>query len=160
MYLVHEQPIIPPTYTLNSIGNQIPIMVQLVTSKDERVQQLVITSMPITVQVTWRTPTLLERLKCKFSANNRRKRSWARSLVKSILKVKGHAGTLGWGLGRMISGSIIHMNMHKPNNKLVSAWLEHFWCTYEPWAYTDPQDSPWPELGCSHHFPPYSILCA
>jgi len=36
----------------------------------------------------------------------------------------------------MISGSIIHTNLHKPNNKLVSAWLHHFWCMDEPWAYT------------------------
>jgi hypothetical protein len=33
------------------------------------------------------------------------------------------------GLGLVISVSIIHMDLHKPKNKLVSAKLEHFWCT-------------------------------
>jgi hypothetical protein len=40
--------------------------------------------------------------------------------------------------------------------------LKHFWCMDEPWAYTDSQnshDSSWPELGGSHHFPPYNIFC-
>jgi len=30
------------------------------------------------------------------------------------------------GLGRLTNNSIIHMDLHKPNNKLVSAWLKHF----------------------------------
>ncbi len=30
------------------------------------------------------------------------------------------------GLGRLISSSIIHTDLHKPNNKLVNAQLEHF----------------------------------
>jgi len=45
----------------------------------------------------------------------------ARSLVHSILGVEGCARALGWGLGRVISNSIIHMDLYKPNNKLVSA---------------------------------------
>jgi hypothetical protein len=28
-------------------------------------------------------------------------------------------GILGWGLGQMTSESIIHINLHKPNNKLI-----------------------------------------
>ncbi len=28
----------------------------------------------------------------------------------------------------------------------------------EPWAYTNSQDTPWPELGGTHHLPPYNIL--
>jgi hypothetical protein len=47
-----------------------------------------------------------------------------------------------WGLRRFISKSITRMDLHKPNNKLVSAQLEHLWCTNEPWANTDSQDSP------------------
>jgi hypothetical protein len=35
--------------------------------------------------------------------------------------VEGHAGPPGWGLGRVTSNSIIHTNLHKLNNKLVSA---------------------------------------
>jgi len=45
----------------------------------------------------------------------------ARSLACSISGVKGHHGALGWGLGRLKSNSIIHRDLHKPNNKLVSA---------------------------------------
>jgi hypothetical protein len=60
----------------------------------------------------------------------------------------------------MISSSLIHMDLHTPNNKLVSVESEHFWCTNEPRANTNSQDSPRPGLGGGHHFPPYSILCA
>jgi len=31
------------------------------------------------------------------------------------------AGTLGWGLRRLTNNSITHTDLHKPNNKLVSA---------------------------------------
>jgi hypothetical protein len=44
-----------------------------------------------------------------------------RSLACSILGVEGHIGALRWGLGRVTSGSIIHTDLHKPNNKLVNA---------------------------------------
>jgi len=53
-------------------------------------------------------------------------------LVCNILGVKRHAGASGWGLGQVTNRSIIHNNLHKPNNKLVNAWLEHFWCMDEP----------------------------
>jgi hypothetical protein len=59
------------------------------------------------------------------------------SLVCKISGVKGCAGTPRWGLGRVTNGSIIHTILHKLNNKLVSVWLEHFWCTHEPQAYTN-----------------------
>ncbi len=64
------------------------------------------------------------------------------------------------GLGIVTSKSITLADLHKPNNKLVSAYLEHFWCTNEPWANTNSQDSPLPGLEGSRHLPPYSILCA
>jgi len=67
---------------------------------------------------------------------------WVCSLAYNTLGVEGRVETLGWGLGLMTSGSIIHMNLHKPNNKLVSAWLKHFLCIDEPHAYKDSQDSP------------------
>jgi hypothetical protein len=41
-------------------------------------------------------------------------------LARSTLGVEGRAGVPRWGLGRAISESIIHMDLHKPNNKLVS----------------------------------------
>jgi hypothetical protein len=52
------------------------------------------------------------------------------------------------------------MDLHKPNNKLVTMYLEHLWCTDEPRANTYLQDSPQPRLGGNHGLPPYSILCA
>jgi hypothetical protein len=33
----------------------------------------------------------------------------------------GRARSLGWGLEQMTNGSTIHTNLHKLNNKLVSA---------------------------------------
>jgi hypothetical protein len=57
---------------------------------------------------------------------------WVHSLVHNTLEVEGHAGALGWGLGRLTSKSIIHMDLHKPNNKLVNVQLEHLWCTDDP----------------------------
>jgi len=56
------------------------------------------------------------------------------------------------GLGILTSNSIIHMNLHKPNNKLVSVFGA-LWCMDEPRANTDSQDSPWSGLGGSHHLP-------
>jgi hypothetical protein len=43
------------------------------------------------------------------------------SLACNTLGVEGCAGALGWGLGRLTSNSITHMDLHKPNNNLVSA---------------------------------------
>jgi hypothetical protein len=43
------------------------------------------------------------------------------SLARNTLGVEGHAGALGWGLRRLTSKSITHTNLHKPNNKLVTA---------------------------------------
>ncbi len=76
----------------------------------------------------------------------------ARSLVCNTSKVKGHAGALRWGLGRLTSKSITHMDMHKPN-KFVSAQLEHLWCMDEPRADTNSQDSPRLGLGEATTFP-------
>jgi hypothetical protein len=60
----------------------------------------------------------------------------------------------------MTSESIIHINLHKPNNKLINAQLEHLSCTNKPRANMDSQDSPWFELEGSHHLPPYNIFYA
>jgi hypothetical protein len=49
----------------------------------------------------------------------------AHSLARNISSVEGGAGASGCGLGRLTNKSIIHMNLHKLNNKLVSAQLEH-----------------------------------
>jgi hypothetical protein len=62
------------------------------------------------------------------------------------------------GLGRLTSNSITHMDLHKLNYKLVSAWLEHFG------AHTNHGQT---QTKKTHHglnlretttFPPYSIL--
>jgi hypothetical protein len=44
-----------------------------------------------------------------------------RSLACSTSRVEGHARALGWWLGGLTSSSITHTDLHKPNNKLVSA---------------------------------------
>jgi hypothetical protein len=54
----------------------------------------------------------------------------ARSLICSTLGVEGHVRVPGWRLGRLTSKSITYMNMHKPNNKLVSA----SWNTFGAWT--------------------------
>ncbi len=66
----------------------------------------------------------------------------ARSLTHSTSGVKGRAGAYGWGLGKLTSKSITHMDLHKPNNKLISAQLEHLWCMDEPRANMNSQNSP------------------
>jgi len=81
-----------------------------------------------------------------------------RFLAHRISKVDGCAGALGWRLKWVTNRLIIHMNLHKLNNKLVSAWLEHFWCTDKSRAYTNSQDLARLRLGGSHHLPLYSIL--
>ncbi len=43
-----------------------------------------------------------------------------RSLTCNTSGVEGHAKAPRWGLGKMTSTSIIHTNLHKPNNKLVN----------------------------------------
>jgi hypothetical protein len=44
----------------------------------------------------------------------------ARFLVHNTLGVEGCARALEWGLGRVTSRSIILIDLHKPNNKLVN----------------------------------------
>jgi hypothetical protein len=61
----------------------------------------------------------------------------ARSLVRNTLGVERCAGAPGWGLGRLTSKLSTHMDLHKPNKKLVSVKLDQFWCMDEPWANTD-----------------------
>jgi hypothetical protein len=44
----------------------------------------------------------------------------ASSLTCNTLGVKGCVKAPRWGLGRLTSKSITHMDLHKPNNKLVN----------------------------------------
>jgi len=73
---------------------------------------------------------------------------------------RGACWSFGWDYDEWQEVQLLTWNLHKPNNKLVSTELKHFWCINEPWANTDSQDSPQPKLGGSHHLPPYSIFCA
>jgi hypothetical protein len=43
------------------------------------------------------------------------------SLACSISRVEGHVEAPRWGLGRLISNSITHMDLHKLNTTLVNA---------------------------------------
>jgi hypothetical protein len=43
------------------------------------------------------------------------------SMARNTSGVEGHAGALEWGLGKLTSNSITHMDPHKPNKKLISA---------------------------------------
>jgi hypothetical protein len=43
------------------------------------------------------------------------------SLIHNTSKVEGCVEAPRWGLGKLTSNSITHMNLHKPNNKLVNA---------------------------------------
>jgi hypothetical protein len=43
------------------------------------------------------------------------------SLTCNTSRVEGHVRALGWGLGQVTSGSIIHMDLQKENNKLANA---------------------------------------
>ncbi len=72
---------------------------------------------------------------------------------------RGACWNFKMGLGRMTSTYSLIRTCTKPNNKLISAQLERFWCQDKPWANLNSKDSPWPELGESHHLPLYSILC-
>jgi hypothetical protein len=58
VYPIPEQPIIPPTYIPNFVGNQFPTVIQLVINKDK---QPVTTSMPTTIQVITNLPTYVPR---------------------------------------------------------------------------------------------------
>jgi len=44
----------------------------------------------------------------------------------STLGLEGRVRALGWGLKKVTSNSIIHMDLHKTNNKWVTTYLEHF----------------------------------
>jgi hypothetical protein len=42
-------------------------------------------------------------------------------LARSTSRVEGRVGAPRWGIGRLTSNSLTHTDLHKPNNKLVSA---------------------------------------
>jgi hypothetical protein len=66
-------------------------------------------------------PILFERLKCESESENIKKRSWGMFPSLQHFGVEGRVGALKWGLERATNESIIHMDLQKPNNKLVNA---------------------------------------
>ncbi len=50
-----------------------------------------------------------------------RKRVGSHSLARNTSRGKGACWSFEMGLGRLVSNSLTHMDLHKPNNKLVSA---------------------------------------
>jgi hypothetical protein len=58
--------------------------------------------------------------------NNKRRRSWGALLNSQQFGGRGACWSSEMGVGRLTSNLIIHTGIHKPNNKLVSAKLEHF----------------------------------
>jgi hypothetical protein len=77
-------------------------------------------------EVTWLSPILIDApLKLLDGFNYESKGETTKgvgacSLVRNTSKVEGHAGAPRSRLQRLTSKSIIHMDLHKPNNKLVS----------------------------------------
>jgi hypothetical protein len=118
----------------------------------------------LTVWKNWQWlmhPKILDGLNDKSKGeDNKRKRSWGTFLNSWHFGSKGACWSSEMGPGQVTSKSIIHVDLHKPKNKLVNTELEHFWSMNEAWANTDSQDSPHPELGGSHHLPLYSTFCA
>ncbi len=71
----------------------------------------------------WHTPKLLDGLNCEFKGedNGRKKKTLGHVLGLQHFRGRGACYNFGMGLRRLISNSLTHMNLHKPNNKLVSA---------------------------------------
>ncbi len=79
----------------------------------------------------WCTPKLLDKLKCKSKGENREGQGVeAHSLICSTSEIKRRVGAPGWGLKWMTNGSIIHMDLHKPNNN----WSMCSWSTFGAWT--------------------------
>jgi hypothetical protein len=100
-------------------------------------------------------PTLLERSNANPKMKKTKEGVGVHFLACGTSWVEGRVEALRWGLGQVTSGSIIHIDLHNPNNKLVSAWLEDFVCmdgytwTHKIHHGLDSRES--------HHFLPYSI---
>jgi len=70
----------------------------------------------------WRTPKLLDGFNCDSkSEDNRRKWSWGELPSLKHFRGRGVCWNSRMELGKMTSNSLIHINLHKINNKLVSA---------------------------------------
>jgi hypothetical protein len=71
---------------------------------------------------SWCTPKLLDGLNYESKGeNNGRKRSWDALPSSRHFGRRGACWSSGMGLRQTTSDSIIHLDLHKPNNKLISA---------------------------------------
>jgi hypothetical protein len=67
-------------------------------------------------------PKLLDGLNCKSKVKIAEGEGvGARSLARNTSRVEGCVGAPRWGLRKITSNSITYTNLHKLNNKLVSA---------------------------------------
>jgi len=79
------------------------------------------------------TPKLLDGLSCESKEkNSKRRRSQGALLGSQHFEAKRVCWNFGMGLSKLTSKSLTHTDLHKPNNRLVSAKMEHLWCTDKP----------------------------
>jgi len=72
-------------------------------------------------------PKLLDGLKCESkSEDNGKNKSWGTFLGSQHFEGKRVCWSFKMKLERLTRNSITHTDLHKLNNKLVSAYLEHF----------------------------------
>jgi hypothetical protein len=77
-----------------------------------------ITSLIIEVDTpsnSWIDSTVISKVK-----TTKEQRVGAHSLTHNTSGVERRVGAPKWGLGQVTNGSIIHMDLHKPNNKLIN----------------------------------------
>jgi hypothetical protein len=85
----------------------------------------------------------------------------ARGTLPALSNRRGKGVCWGSGirLGRGTSYLVIQSCIQNQPTSWLELILHFFWCWDKPRATLDSLDSPQPELGGSHHLPPYSILC-
>jgi hypothetical protein len=91
------------------------------------INEFCMTFITMSLDVKRCAPKLLARLKCESKVKTTKElKIGARSLAHNIFEVRGACWNFGMGLGRMTSIYSLTQTCTKPNNKLVSALLEHF----------------------------------
>ncbi len=69
----------------------------------------------------WHPPKFLNGFNCKSKGeDNERRRSWGALFSSQHFRGKGACWSSKMGLGWATSGSIIHTNLQKPNDKFIS----------------------------------------
>jgi hypothetical protein len=83
-----------------------------------------------------------------------------RSLTRSTRGGRGACWSSGIRTRKSDKLYLLIRTCIKPTNKLVSSLSRTTLVLGQPRATLDSQDSPRPDLGGSHHLPPYNIICA